>query len=236
MNKTRFVHAPPLDTLAVILVACSFGAICLLWPASKTSGRGSSVAPRGTRFIFRAVPVDDARYPTFFVSPPIASSGMGVEDFDMNEAIVPGRIDLSKLLGRPDPAGEPGSDLDLSDTSPERLVRPYVNTPVFAAPPAANLPAVRVAVSGALRTRNFDTSVLSTTPMPKREGSWVLRVFLEVDERGTVTQALLETPTADAELNSAALRAVYGSRAAPGAQPCDGVIVVSGTGSKARAQ
>jgi hypothetical protein len=91
---------------------------------------------------------------------------------------------------------------------------------------------IGVNVSSALLAREFDTSALSRASLPQHEKAWVVRAVVEIDEHGNVTQVLLETRTADVELNAAVLSALYGSRARLNGPPCGGVVTISGSGRR----
>ncbi|MEI6970473.1 MAG: hypothetical protein WCL44_03065 [bacterium] len=232
MNKTRFVHTSPVDTLASILVASSFVAIWLLWPASKGVHGGGATTSEGTRFSFRSIPAADVSAPAPLSRPILGSGKIGREDFDVDEVLVLGRIDLSKLLGQPADSGKPAAELEPPGMLQARRIQAYLDSPVFQPVLRMGPTRVRVVVSDALRARKFDASAISAPPLPAREEPWVLKAFVEVDELGTVTQTRLDTPTADSELNSAALRALNGSRAGPGNRPCDGTVTMSWSGTE----
>lgn len=163
---------------------------------------------------------------------PLSGSGeIEQEDFDI-DVVAPSRSDLARLLDRPCSAVRIPPGLDLKDDTVERRIRAYVDTPVFTSIPPVKPQPVRVSVSSVLCAREFNTPVLSAASFSRLEQPWILKAFVEVDEHGSVSQVLLETPTADAELNAAVLRALYGSHAGRSDQPTDGIVAISGRGTK----
>lgn len=232
MNKTRFIHAVPVDALVSVMTAFCFFAIWLLWPSTKAGPHAGGTGVQVTRYIFRSTPVSTLRDPTALVRPLLGSGDIGREDFDDTETTA-GRSDLAKLLERSKVAGTPFLQLSMQDDPIARRMPPYVDSPVFARASAVTPQGlVRINVSGTLLAREFDTATLAAATLPQHEQPWTIRAFVEVDEHGSVSQVFLETPSVNAALNAAVLRALYGSRARKNALPSDGVVSVSGAGLK----
>ncbi|MEI6807222.1 MAG: hypothetical protein WCN95_00730 [bacterium] len=233
MNKTRFVHAIPVDSLVAVMTACSFFAIWLLWPSTKGVPQTGGMSFQGTRYVFRSAPASNLRDPTALVRPLLGSGEIGREDFDDTEATTQDRTDLTKLMERSSGPGTSSLQLSLQDDPVARLTRAYVDTPVFVQAPAVTTTGlVRINVSAKLQVREFDTSVLVAATLPQHEQAWTIRAFVEVDEHGSVSHVFLETASASAELNEAVLRALYGSRSRKSELPSDGVLIISGAGLK----
>jgi len=230
MNKSRYVYAAPLDALAVTLIACTFLAIWSLWPASKTGNHAKARPFQETSYVFMASPVDNSRDPTQLVRPPMESGGGGHEYLNDREAVAPSRMDAAVLLERSPASRLTLTELDLEGDAREEHAQAYVDTVLLAHPPVSAAGLIRVRLSDELVAGEFDTTVLSSMPVPDHEQSWTIRADVALDEHGSVTHVLLTTAAEDAGLNAAVLRALYGSHGKRNGQPFEGTVTISATG------
>lgn len=232
MNKSRYVHAAPLDVLAITLTACTFFAIWSLWPASRAGHKTKSKAIQETSYSFLSSLADNSRDPTQLVRPLLGSGGRGHEDFNDIEAVTPSRMDAATLLERTPSSRPTVTELYLEGETVERRTHAYIDTSPLSSHAVSAAGTIRVRLSEELAAGEFDTSILSGIPVPYHEQSWIIRAYVTLDEHGSVAQVLLTTATEDAGLNAAVLRALYGSRGKSNGQPFEGIVTISANGNR----